>query len=173
MSGLSDIHVLLVDDNDNMREIISVMLKGAGIKKIKAVADGEEAIRTLAWFSADIAVVDYNMAPVNGVEFTRFIRTSPLSPNPFLPIILMTGHAERTKVVVARDAGIHEFMVKPITARGLLGRFNAILAKPRPFVRTAKYFGPDRRRLSAENYDGPLMRSTDRIAESEPDANVA
>jgi CheY-like chemotaxis protein len=171
MSGLSDIHVLIVDDNDNMREIISVMLKGAGIKKIKAVADGEEAIRTLAWFSADLAVVDYNMSPVNGVEFTRFIRGSPLSPNPFLPIILMTGHAERAKVVAARDAGINEFMVKPVTARGLLGRFHNVLAKPRPFVRTAKYFGPDRRRISPENYDGPLLRATDWSDESEP--NVA
>jgi CheY-like chemotaxis protein len=173
MSGLSDCHVLIVDDNDNMREIISVMLKAAGIKKIKAVADGEEAIRTLSWFSADIAVVDYNMSPVNGVEFTRFIRSSPLSPNPFLPIILMTGHAERAKVMAARDAGIHEFMVKPITARGLLGRFNTVLAKPRPFVRTARYFGPDRRRLSAENYDGPMLRSTDWAADAESDANVA
>jgi CheY-like chemotaxis protein len=162
MAGLEGLHVLIVDDNENMRGIVAAMLKGAGAQKIKAVADGDEAISTLSWFSADIAVVDYNMKPTDGVEFTRYIRTSPLSPNPFLPIILMTGHAERSRVVAARDAGIHEFMVKPITARALLGRFHAVLAKPRAFVRTAKYFGPDRRRIDDETYDGPLLRSDDR-----------
>lgn len=160
MAGLSGLHVVIADDNENMRRIITAMLKGAGVRKIYPCSNGYEAILAVSRYSVDIAVVDLNMQPVDGLEFTRFMRASPLSTNPYLPIILMTGNADRQRVLKARDVGVHEVMVKPVTPKALLGRFQSVLGKPRAFVRTEKYFGPDRRRMDVD-FDGPYLRATD------------
>lgn len=158
MSGLSSLHVVVADDNENMRRILTAMLKGAGVRHIYPCANGYEAIIAVQRYSVDIAVVDLNMEPVNGLEFTRFMRNSELSKNPYLPIILMTGNADRSRVLKARDVGVHEVMVKPVTPKAVLGRFQSVLGKPRAFVRTSKYFGPDRRRMDVE-FEGPDRRA--------------
>jgi len=101
------------------------------------------------------------MSPVDGVEFTRLVSNAGDSPNPFLPIIMLTGHAERARVEEARDSGVTEFVVKPVTARSVLDRLNAVIMRPRPFVRTADYFGPDRRRRQDPTYVGPWRRNDD------------
>jgi DNA-binding response OmpR family regulator len=89
----------------------------------------------------------------------RQVRTAEDSPNPFLPIIMMTGHTERHRIFRARDSGVTEFLAKPITAKQLLMRLTNIIENPRPFVRARGYFGPDRRRRS-EGYQGPERRGT-------------
>jgi DNA-binding response OmpR family regulator len=75
-----------------------------------------------------------------------------------VPIIMMTGHTERTRVTAARDAGITEFLAKPISAKGLYQRVYSVVAQPRPFIKTATYFGPERRRTSNAKYAGPERR---------------
>ena len=159
--ALSDLRILLVDDNPHMRAIVSAILAGVGINRIEECWDGAQALNTLRQWPADVAIVDFQMQPVDGVEFTRMVRTAADSPNPFLPIIMLTGHAERTRVMEARDAGVSEFVVKPVTARAVLDRLNAVMGKPRPFVRTSEYFGPDRRRRQDPAYTGPWRRKDD------------
>jgi DNA-binding response OmpR family regulator len=90
------------------------------------------------------------------------VRNAPDSRNPYLPIIMMTGHSERYRVMEARDAGVTEFVAKPLTAKSVLERIQAVIYRPRPFVRTADYFGPDRRRKDDPNYDGPRRRAADK-----------
>ena len=82
-----------------------------------------------AGYQVDIAIVDFNMFPLDGVEFTRLVRNSPDSANPYLPIIMMTGHSGKQRVYEARDAGVTEFLAKPITAKGLLGALASVLNK--------------------------------------------
>jgi CheY-like chemotaxis protein len=153
--------VLLVDDNHHMRAIVSALLAGVGVQYIRDCTDGAEGLDTLRQWTADVAIVDYNMAPIDGVEFTRLVRNSADSPNPFLPIIMLTGHAERSRVMEARDAGVTEFVVKPVTARAVLDRLNAVIFHQRQFIRTADYFGPDRRRRQEPSYEGPWRRGGD------------
>jgi DNA-binding response OmpR family regulator len=86
------------------------------------------------------------------------IRQPGAHANPFVPIIMLTGHTERTRVTAARDAGITEFLAKPISAKGLYQRVFSVVAHPRPFIKTATYFGPDRRRSTSSNYSGPERR---------------
>jgi CheY-like chemotaxis protein len=162
---LANLQIVIADDNENMLNIVTTMLKGAGVRKIVACASGYEAILAISRFAPDIVIVDYNMTPVDGLEFTRFMRASPLSPDPFVPIILMTGHADRALVTAARDAGVHEVIVKPVTSKGLIARFQSILAEPRDFVRAGRYFGPDRRRKIVVDYDGPMQRASDKAAD--------
>lgn len=162
MAALEALNVLLVDDNAPMRAIVAAILKGAGVRKPLEVAGGAEALQVLGSHPVDIAIVDFNMFPLDGVEFTKLVRNSHDSPNPFLPIIMMTGHAERHRVEEARDAGVTEFIVKPVTARSVLSRVNAVIFKPRPFVRCDTYFGPCRRRVDDANYPGPERRMNGR-----------
>ncbi len=161
MSALESLQVLLVDDNPHMRSIVMTILKGVGVKRVREVSSGAEALTAMRDFPADLAIVDFNMAPLDGVEFTRLVRNAKDSPNAYLPIIMMTGHAERSKVEEARNAGVTEFVVKPVTARSILGRIQAVIFKPRPFVRTDSYFGPCRRRVKDERYTGPFRRNDD------------
>lgn len=161
MTALHTLQILLVDDNQHMRAITSTILASAGMRKIREVADGAQALHALREGPVDLAIVDFNMFPLDGVEFTRLVRNSPDSANPYLPIIMMTGHSEKTRVQEARDAGVTEFVVKPITAKAILDRIQAVIFRPRPFVKCDGYFGPDRRRSGQRIYTGPLRRSTD------------
>jgi DNA-binding response OmpR family regulator len=101
------------------------------------------------------------MKPMDGLEFTREIRLSKRSINPFMPIIMITGHTEKHRVEAARDAGVTEFLAKPITPHSLYSRLAEIVERPRAFVRSESYFGPDRRRKALEHYAGPWRRHDD------------
>ncbi len=143
--GLGELKVLLVDDNEHMRAIVGTILKGIGIVNLREARDGSEALEALRTWPADIAIVDFRMEPMDGVDLTRLVRNAADSRNPFLPIIMMTGFADRSRVEEARDSGVTELIVKPVTARAIIDRLNAVVYRPRPFVRTADYFGPQRR----------------------------
>ena len=161
MFSLKSLNVLLVDDNQNMRAIAAAVLHSADIRNVHEAAEGATAFDLLRRHPIDLAIVDFNMFPLDGVEFTRLVRTSPDSPNPFLPIIMMTGHSERSRVYEARDAGVTEFIVKPLTAKAVLDRINAVIMRPRAFIKTDDYVGPCRRRRETSDYAGPFRRASD------------
>lgn len=170
MPSLAALQILLIDDNPHMRTIASAVLQSAGIRKVLEAGDGGTGIQMLRDHAVDLAIVDYNMFPLDGVEFTRLVRNSPDSANPYLPIIMMTGHSGKQRVYEARDAGVTEFLAKPITAKAVLDRIQSVIWKPRPFVKTDGYFGPDRRRVSPPHFRGPYRRATD--ADREPAAET-
>lgn len=173
MASLGNLNILLVDDNQHMRAITSAILQSAGVRRLREAPDGAAALEALRNHPVDLAIVDFNMYPLDGVEFTRLVRNSPDSANPYLPIIMMTGHSEKSRVTEARDAGVTEFVVKPITAKAILERMQAVILRPRAFVKAESYFGPDRRRhASPEGYRGPFRRATDQ-ARSDADASLA
>jgi CheY-like chemotaxis protein len=159
-----DLQILVVEDNFNMRKLVAEVVRAIGVREVEECSDGAQALEMLRHWPADVAIVDFNMSPMDGVEFTRMIRTSPDTPNPFLPIIMLTAHSERARVEEARDAGVTEFVIKPMTARSIIGRLNSIINHPRPFIRTEAYFGPDRRRRASEDYEGPWRRKDDKPA---------
>jgi len=103
--------------------------------------------------------MDWMMEGMSGIELTRMIRTNPQSPNPFVPVIMLTGHTLIEDVNKARDAGINEFIAKPVSVKTMMQRLVAVIEHPRPYVRTAAYFGPCRRRRSDSDYRGPERRS--------------
>ncbi|HZW16425.1 MAG TPA: response regulator [Brevundimonas sp.] len=172
MPSLAALQILLVDDNPHMRTIASAVLKSAGIRKVLEASDGGAGLQMLRQHAVDLAIVDYKMFPLDGVEFTRLVRNSPDSPNPYLPIIMMTGHSGKERVYAARDSGVTEFLVKPITAKAVLDRIHSVIWKPRPFVKTEGYFGPDRRRVAPPGYRGPFRRATDEAREPAEPADV-
>ena len=159
--NLAPLSLLLVDDNHHMCAILAAVLKGVGVTKIREARDGAEALDLQRQYSIDIAIIDYNMAPIDGIEFARMQRLAPDSANPYLPLIMVSGHSERSRIVQARDAGINEFVVKPLNAKSLLERLINVVMRPRPFIRCQGYFGPDRRRIRSGTYGGPFRRQDD------------
>jgi two-component system chemotaxis response regulator CheY len=153
--------ILLVDDNIHMRQLLRRLLGSLGIRDIDEAINGQAGMVMLRACKYDLILTDLEMQPMNGLEFTIQVRTSKESPNPQVPIIMVSGHTEIQQVQAARDAGITEFIVKPITTRDLLARLADISERPRPFVRTDSYVGPDRRRRNIENYAGPKRRQGD------------
>ena len=106
----------------------------------------------------DIVITDWSMPIFDGLELAQMIRQPESKGNPFAPIIMLTGHSEKRRVTVARDAGVTEFLAKPISAKGLYQRILNVVANPRPFIKTKTYFGPDRRRNTTNAYIGPERR---------------
>lgn len=115
--NLSRLNFLIVDDNKHMRALVKSILHALGVKNVLEASDGADAFKELRHFPADVIICDWNMSPLDGLDFVRMVRTGSDSPNPFVPIIMLTGHTEMNRVMEARDSGVHEFLAKPISAK--------------------------------------------------------
>lgn len=144
-----------------MRTLLRSLMHALGIKQVIECADGAQGYQELREKRPDFVLTDLSMTPIDGIEFTKMVRTASDSPNPYVPIVMVTGHTERARVEAARDAGVTEFLAKPITAQNLLLRIVEIVERPRSFVRCDGYFGPDRRRHRDDDYSGPFRRKDD------------
>ena len=160
-SALEHLKVLIVEDNQHMRSLLRSLLNSVGIREIAEANNGGTALTVLREKKCDLVLSDLAMKPMDGLTFSHAVRTAENSPNPFIPIIMITGHTEKHQVEAARDAGVTEFLVKPITASSLFSRIAEIVERPRAFVRCEQYFGPDRRRRNIESYAGPWRRHDD------------
>lgn len=140
---------LVVDDKRYMSDLLAEMLSAIGFGYVCQAADGDSArdlLRNRQTRAIDIVICDLNMRPVNGAALLRWVRHDLESPNRFLPMIMLTGHTEFDKIVTLRDLGATEIMAKPITVKTLTNRLIGAIDRPRRFVDTPNYFGPDRRR---------------------------
>lgn len=155
------INILLVDDNQPILDLTKSILLTFGVGRVISARNGEKGYEEFCNYNPDLVIADWMMTPMNGIELTRLIRTDKRSPNQFVPVILMTGFSERHRVIQARDAGVTEFLVKPFNARDLYRRIAQVIERPRQFVKSESFFGPDRRRKQAEGYHGPLRRDND------------
>ena len=145
---LNKLKLMLVEDDFAMRALLRDVLNAFDVGEIRTAQDGSSALRQLKGYPADIVMVDWQMQPMNGMEFLKHIRQSDDTPNPFVPIVMLTAFSETPRVLASRDAGITEFMVKPVTPKRLYNPIAAVIEDTRNFVRTPDFFGPDRRRSS-------------------------
>jgi len=154
---VSALVVLLVEPNDNMRALVRSILGSFGIERITESRTGADALGHLATRTVDVVITGLVMEPMNGDELIRRIRQAD-GPEKFLPLITLSGHADRAHVAAARDAGATDFLAKPVRPRDVYAHLVRIIEDRRPFVRTHSYFGPDRRRGGAAKFDGPDRR---------------
>jgi CheY-like chemotaxis protein len=154
--------ILLVDDNPHMRLLLIEILRAVGVRQVYEAVDGTEALAILRKVAVDVVFTDLSMKGLDGIEFVNLVRRSPDSPNPFCPIVMITGHSTERRVHEARDAGVNEFLAKPVTARGVVHRLGLLIENPRAFVRSQAYVGPDRRRRDDARYQGDRRRDDDR-----------
>src|SRR5579863_5379129 len=114
------LRTLIVDDNTHMRRMLSTIMHAFGVTSVFEAPDGAAAWEKMRSFNPDIIFLDWMMPGMNGLEFTKLVRTAPDCPNPYAPIIMLTGHTQIEHVQRARDAGVTEFLAKPISANGVL-----------------------------------------------------
>jgi CheY-like chemotaxis protein len=159
-ADLSEVSFMIVDDNQFMRSLIKTILNAFHVGPMFEAADGADAFKLMAGgIKPDIILTNWAMPTLDGCEFTKLVRTADDSPNPYVPIIMISAHSEKARVEAARDAGINEFLAKPLSARALYERIIRVIEKPRPFVRVKGYFGPDRRRRPEDDFSGPERRT--------------
>lgn len=160
---LQKVTVLVLDPDARISNIIKHVLLNLGFGTIEIVHSREEAIDKVKEVSVDFIIADVDVKPVEGEQsFIEFVRTSPESPNPYVPIIMLTGHTDQQEVEMARDLGISEFAAKPFTAKSLCDRIVRIIENPRSFIITKRYSGPDRRRRAGAPPGTADRRGSDR-----------
>ena len=159
MSGyrFDRLRVLVVDDNVHMRKLVITILQAFGVTQVFEAHSGETGWAALREYNPDIVILDWVMEGMSGIDLMKMLRANPQSPNPFMPAIMLTGHTALEHVQQARDAGINEFIAKPVSVKTMMSRLSAVIEHPRPFVRTNGYFGPCRRRR-VEDHSGEERR---------------
>lgn len=167
--NLENLNVLLVDDNKYMQRLLKEILRSFRIKNIRSADDGADAIKEMRTFAVDLVIADWNMQPIDGLEFVRMVRTSADSAKPFVPVIMLMGYTETHRVLAARDCGVSEFLAKPVSAKGLYQRIQTIIERPRKFIKTRTYTGPDRRRSTANDASNKGRRVTDSLPPDDTD----
>jgi len=153
--------VLVVEDTAPMLKLVVSVLDALGIRQVYTAVSAEEGFQTFCTKQPDIVISDWHMMPTDGLEFVGMIRRHPQSPNRTVPIVLMTGYSALPRVAQARDAGVTEFLVKPFSATDISRRIAYVINKPRDFIISGDFFGPDRRRVEKEDFKGPYRREED------------
>ncbi|NQV84956.1 MAG: response regulator [Rhodospirillales bacterium] len=143
---LSKIRILIVDDQSFSRQLLRRILGVLGCRRVTEAKSVELAWNALLLSPPDMLIVDWEMEETDGLELVRRIRHEKDSPDMYMPIIMLTAHSELPRIETARDAGVNEFIIKPLSAETLFKRLDAVIEHPRRFVRIKDYFGPDRRR---------------------------
>lgn len=166
-ADLSRLKVLVADDHLVSARLVRDVLRAAGVGHVKTAEDGLRARAMLKAWNPHIVFADWNMPLMDGLELTRSIRRAAVTPdrmipNPQVPVIMLTAKRSRQREVeFARRAGVNEFVIKPFTPAALISRIQMVLTRPRPFVISESYIGPDRRRRVEISYSGPLRRAAD------------
>ena len=156
---LANLAFLVVDDNEHMARIVKTVLKGFGAGVVHEAPDVPTAFAICRGATVDLALVDVNLGIMDGLAFVRLMRTAADSPNPYLPILMVSAYSELYRVEAAREAGAHDFLVKPFSPAELHRKIMDCVDHPRLFIRAADFQGPDRRRRADADYAGPERRA--------------
>jgi len=148
LSGLS---VLVVEDHRHMRKLLCGVLNRLGVTKVHDASSVDGALKLFKDAEPDLILTDWSPG-VDGIRLLNSVRRDPESANPYVPIIVVTAHTDIHWVYRARDAGMTEFLAKPLSAKLLYSRIRTIIERQRLFVRSAKFFGPDRRRRRLDSH---------------------
>ncbi len=140
--------VLIVDDEYYTRKVIRTLLMASGITDVHDAVDGKSGLDAICALCPDVVILDWEMPGMDGAVFTRRVRSPNDFPYPNVPIIMLTGHGERSRVMQAVQQGVHEFLLKPVSSGALYARLVAVLTKPRTMVRRGDYYGPEPRKMA-------------------------
>lgn len=154
---LGSLSVLVIDDSPYMLKLLAMVLRAMNVGKVKSLDQPQRALELIKRDEPHLVITDILMSPLDGVSLTKAIRETWPEPIAFTPVFVLSGFTDRDHVIRARDAGAHEVLTKPISARALYERICALIEHPRDFVRNDGYFGPDRR-AGRRAHDGPERR---------------
>lgn len=160
--------ILVVDGEREMARLLRQLLASLGARSVRTVVDAAAAQAVIAEERPDIVIAGLEMTSMSGVDLAAWIRASDDDDVKRAGILLTTAKSETAMLLRARDAGVDQFLAKPIDLARLERKLEAVISKRRPFVEHAGYVGPSRRSGGrGEGYDGPKRRRDDDDADTE------
>jgi DNA-binding response OmpR family regulator len=162
---ISDLSVLIVDANAHHRAIVSEILRAAGVTRIFSAENANEALQEMRMWQPGVVILEWALAPIDGVELTKRVRRGEPGVDRTVPIVMVTSRNTVADVELARAAGVHEYAIKPVSSGALLTRIEAAALRARRFVDSPVYVGPCRRRKKVDQYQGPRRRLADPVSE--------
>ena len=156
--------VLVVDDNQYMRKMVRNLLVNCGVKDVHEAADGIAAIDAIRTIGPHVVILDWEMPLLSGAELVRIVRSPGVFPVPDVPIIMLSAHGERWRVIEAVRLGVNEYLIKPVSAKALYDRLASIMTQPRPAVQLGDYYGPEPRKLATANVEDIGLATTGAVA---------
>lgn len=121
---MRNLNILVVDDEEDIREMLLMVLENAGMNAM-AVATAEEAQQSLAQSTVDLLVLDWMLPGISGIEMAKRLKKD--SRFNALPIILLTARAEKGDRICAFEAGVNDYITKPFSPRDLIIRIKSAI----------------------------------------------
>ncbi len=128
---MSQTDILVVDDDDHLREVVRYALAREGYG-VREAADGRAALDALAEQPADLVVLDVLMPELDGLEVCRELRRTS-----DVPILFLSSRGEELDKVLGLEMGGDDYLTKPFSPRELVSRIRAVLRRARPAPRQA------------------------------------
>jgi len=144
-AGYARLKLLFVDDDLPTRVLLRELLRGTGLQQVDIVDSAVTAFEMIRTDPPDLVFTDWQMQDRSGLDLLRDIRETSDSPDPLMPVILLTAKDGQDSVIQGRNAGATAYLLKPITLGGIVDRITDAVTKPRTFVVSPNYIGPDRR----------------------------
>lgn len=157
---LSPFKILVAEPNELMCKVTRSLLTMLGARRLFTCSDSDTAKQYLRQGDIDFILSEWYLYTSDGIDLVRWLR-SQVSDIRFTPFIMVTSQTRVENVLLARNLGITEFVAKPFSAASLITRIKEVIERPRPFVSTRKYFGPDRRRRSKPTDEGGERRRSE------------
>jgi two-component system chemotaxis response regulator CheY len=127
MPNVIAIKVLVVDDQNSVRQMTRMTLEEIGFRHIHEAENGVQAMETASLQPLDLIISDYNMPEMDGLGLLRAVRGHPVARK--VPFILLTGRGDKELVVKAAQAGVNNYLVKPFTAAILREKIEQVMGK--------------------------------------------
>lgn len=125
MPSAQNMLVLLVDDQQSMRELARFALEQIGIRKVTEAKNGNQALERMQAQKFDLVISDWNMDGMDGLDLLKMIRADPLQKK--TPFIMATGEQSKEQVKQAIQAGVNNYIVKPYSAKVLKDKIEAVI----------------------------------------------
>jgi len=161
--------VLVADANNFSRGLIGEILRSLNVSNISSARNEEMAKNFLIDRPIDVILLSWEESDsFDGLKFVREMRHFEDERIRRLPVVLITAGLTRQMVINGRDAGVDEFLAKPISPLAMRQRLEMVVETPRPFVDCSVYLGPCRRRKNPADYYGAKRRAGERAAPAAP-----
>lgn len=151
--------VVIPDAHLHGARLLSDIVKQLGSREVVIETDGDLAMETIRSVEPTLVFTEMSSG-LDGVAFVRALRRSALGCRQ-APVIMLAADPTASGIRQARDAGVHEFVRKPYASAEIVRRIEGFVLRPRGWLESRHYVGPDRRRFSAESFQSPKRRRSD------------
>jgi len=147
--ALHNVHVLIVDRKVGNAKLLRDMLLSLGLAGVEVAEDTACALDVLRSADFDAIFCDEAVGPLDVFGFAVAVRRRRGLRNPVIPIVMISDGPQRAQVERARDAGVNDLLVRPLSTNAVSRKLLALLTAPKLFVQTQAFCGPNRRRERA------------------------